>query len=90
MKEKETGMPNPPGQGHRDENLNQNREQQRQQEQQVSSKHPSNKDQLDSRENLELNDFDEAGGHNRKATHEGDDAKTEHNDRRGMPPGPAS
>lgn len=47
----------------------------------------ANKNQLDSRENLELNDADEAGGHNRKATHEGDHAKTEHNDRRGMPPG---
>jgi len=44
---------------------------------------PENKDNLDSRENLELNDANEGGGHNKKATHEGDDAKTEQNDKRG-------
>lgn len=80
---KDTSQPNPPGQGHRNENLNPKSPQQ------TSSKHPQNKDQIDSRENLELNDADEAGGHNRKATHEGDEAKTELNDRRGMPPRPA-
>lgn len=45
-----------------------------------------NKDNLDSRENLELND-DNVGGHNKKATHEGDEAKTELNDKRGEPRG---
>ena len=44
---------------------------------------PQNKDNLDSRENLELNDENEGGGHNKKATHEGDDAKNEKNDKRG-------
>ncbi len=42
---------------------------------------PDNKDNLDSRENLELND--NGGGHNTKDTHEGDGAKNEHNDKRG-------
>jgi hypothetical protein len=66
---------------------NQNQQQQQQSDQRHDSrKLVANKDQLDSRENLELNDADEAGGHNRKATHEGDEAKTEQNDRRGMPP----
>ncbi len=44
---------------------------------------PENKDNLDSRENLELNDANEGGGHNKKATHEGDEAKNEQNDKRG-------
>ena len=47
---------------------------------------PQNKDDLDSRENLELNDANEGGGHNKKATHDGDDAKTELNDKRGTRP----
>lgn len=47
---------------------------------------PTNKDSLDSRDNLELNDADEGGGHNTKATHEGDNAKTEQNDKRGSRP----
>lgn len=42
---------------------------------------PENKDNLDSRENLELND---QGGHNKKEVHEGE--KNEHNERRGMRP----
>jgi hypothetical protein len=42
---------------------------------------PQNKDNLDSRENLELNDA--PTGHNKKATHEGDEANNEHNDKRG-------
>jgi hypothetical protein len=42
---------------------------------------PENKDNLDSRENLELNDA--PSGHNKKATHVADDAKTEYNDKRG-------
>ncbi len=42
---------------------------------------PQNKDNLDSRENLEQND--DGKGHNTKATHEGDEAKNEQNDRRG-------
>ena len=45
---------------------------------------PENKNNLDSRENLELND--DGGGHNTKATHEGDEAKTERNDKRGTAP----
>jgi hypothetical protein len=48
---------------------------------------PENKDNLDSRENLELNDAKEGGGHNKKATHQGDDAKNEQNDKRGTRPG---
>lgn len=39
---------------------------------------PENKDDLDSRENLELNDH---GGHNKKEVHKGE--KNEHNERRG-------
>jgi hypothetical protein len=42
---------------------------------------PENKDNLDSRENLEINDV--PAGHNKKDTHEGDGAKNEHNDKRG-------
>ena len=45
---------------------------------------PENKDNLDSRENLEINDV--PSGHNKKATHEGDEAKTEYNDKRGTSP----
>lgn len=47
----------------------------------VNTPRPEIRDNLDSRENLELND--DGKGHNKKATHEGDDAKTEHNDKRG-------
>lgn len=43
---------------------------------------PENKDNLDSRENLELNDFQ--GGHNKKEVHNGE--KNEQNERRGMRP----
>ena len=42
---------------------------------------PENKDDLDSRKNLEQND--EQTTHHTKATHEGDHAKTEHNNKRG-------
>jgi hypothetical protein len=42
---------------------------------------PQNKDNLDARENLELTNA--PTGHNKKATHEGDEAKNEHNDKRG-------
>lgn len=45
---------------------------------------PQNKDDLDSRENLELTNA--PSGHNKKATHQGDEAKSEHNDRRGERP----
>ena len=48
-----------------------------------NKRRPENKDNLDSRENLEINDANEGGGHNKKATHEGDEAKTEQNDKRG-------
>lgn len=44
---------------------------------------PEIRDNLDSRDNLELNDSNEGGGQNKKATHQGDDAKNEHNDKRG-------
>jgi hypothetical protein len=45
---------------------------------------PENKDNLDSRDNLELNDEDEGGGHNKKELHIG--TKDEHNDKRGSRP----
>ena len=48
-----------------------------------NKRRPENKDNLDSRENLEINDSNEGGGHNKKATHEGDEAKNERNDKRG-------
>lgn len=42
---------------------------------------PENKDDLDARKNLEINDV--PAGHNRKDTREGDHSKDEHNDKRG-------
>ncbi len=45
---------------------------------------PENKDNLDSRGDLELNE--KPSGHNKKATHQGDDAKNEHNDKQGSHP----
>ena len=50
----------------------------------VNTPRPDIRDNLDSRENLELND--DGKGHNKKATHEGDEAKTENNDKRGSRP----
>ncbi len=51
-----------------------------QSKQQVGNRpRPEIRDNLDSRENLELNDS--PSGHNKKETHEG--AKDEHNDKRG-------
>lgn len=44
----------------------------------VNKPRPEIRDDLDSRENLELNDH---GGHNKKEVHEG--RKNEHNERRG-------
>jgi hypothetical protein len=50
----------------------------------VNTPRPDIRDNLDSRENLELND--DGKGHNKKATHQGDDAKNEQNDKRGSRP----
>ena len=50
----------------------------------INTPRPDIRDNLDSRENLEQND--DGKGHNKKATHEGDDAKTEDNDKRGTRP----
>jgi hypothetical protein len=47
----------------------------------VNMPRPEIRDNLDSRANLEQND--DGKGHNKKATAEGDDAKTEQNDKRG-------
>ena len=49
-----------------------------------NNKHrPENKSNLDSRDNLELNDAKEGGGHNKKEVHSGQKAKDEHNSKQG-------